>query len=323
MSCIDLCRHVGCDILQLDGWGTAHPFRSPELRWPDGVTATTRQREDMVVRELRCGSRVLTGAEKRGHPIEYIVKTSDDLGLYREIWEGVGFVGRDDGAAYELTDALVGEDGVVVRFWGPSAIPRLLEKDIGIQNFYYLLQDCPREMDDLIQTMHQRELAAFEILACGPCEVVILVENTSTYYISRDAYRRYNGPHVRDFVDIMHSCGKIALVHMCGHVLDILPDIRQTGLDGIHALTPPPTGNTPWEVALDVLGEDVVIVGALDPSIFILGPVEGIGAALDCLYTDRLRRAHFVLCPFADGVPVALERFKAVALWMQEKGRAG
>jgi uroporphyrinogen-III decarboxylase len=114
----------------------------------------------------------------------------------------------------------------------------------------------------------------------------------------------------------MHASGKVAIIHMCGHVRDILPLIRETGADGVHALTPPPTGDTPWELALDGLGEDTIILGALDPTIFALGPVQDIGPALDRLITPRIRRAHFSLLLGADGIAVPLERFEAVAEWM-------
>ena len=186
--------------------------------------------------------------------------------------------------------------------------------------FYYLLHDHPQEMAELIALMHQRELEAFRIAASGPGEVLILCENTSTTYISTGIYRRFNGPHVRDFVDIVHAEGKMAIIHMCGHIKGLLPQIEDTSLDGIHALTPPPTGDTPWELALDALGEDTVIMGVLDPTIFILGPVEGIGEALDRLYTPRLREARFVLWPPADGLTVPLERFESVAEWMARNG---
>jgi uroporphyrinogen-III decarboxylase len=189
-----------------------------------------------------------------------------------------------------------------------------------MENFYYLLFDHPQEMDALINTIHERELKAFEILAQGPCDVIVLCENTSTFYISPEVYRKYNGPHVRDFVDIVHAAGKTAIIHMCGHVVNILDQIKDTGLDGVHALTPPPTGDTPWESALDVMGEDLIIIGTLDPSIFAAGPVEQIGAALDELYTPRLRRSNFILWPAADGIRVPLERFQAVADWMEQNG---
>jgi len=88
-------------------------------------------------------------------------------------------------------------------------------------------------------------------------------------------------PHQRDFVEAMHKAGKPAILHMCGHVLALLDLIRETGCDGIHALTPPPTGNTPWEKALDVIDEDLVIIGCLDPTIWISGKIEEIGPTLD------------------------------------------
>jgi uroporphyrinogen-III decarboxylase len=132
--------------------------------------------------------------------------------------------------------------------------------------------------------------------------------------------RKYNGPHVRDFVEICHSKGKIAIIHMCGHVRNILYQIKDTGLDGIHALTPPPTGDTPWEMALDILGEESIIIGVLDPTIFILGKLDEVALALDELYTPRLRRSNFILCPAADGISVPLERFQAVSSWMNQNG---
>lgn len=111
--------------------------------------------------------------------------------------------------------------------------------------------------------------------------------------------------------------GKVAILHMCGHVYNILDLIKETRCDGIHTLTPPPTGDTPWEDALDVLGEDLIIFGCLDPTIFASGPVDQIPRALDKLLTPRLREANFVLNPMADGIPIEPARFNAVADWVR------
>jgi uroporphyrinogen-III decarboxylase len=253
-----------------------------------------------------------------GHPIKYPVDSLEAVRIYREMWEGATFKGYDDTATLKAINTLIDDDGVVTRFWGPSAIPMLLEEDMGIENFYYLMADDPEEIDGLIRTIHKKHLQAFEHLANGPWDSVTLIENTSTFYISPDIYKQYNMPHQRDFVEAIKRKGKTAILHMCGHVNLLLDLIKETGCDGIHALTPAPTGDTPWEKAMDVLGDDLIIIGALDPSIFVSGPVNDIGPALDQLITPRLKEGNFVLCPFADGIPVALERFEALKHWIED-----
>ncbi len=234
------------------------------------------------------------------------------------MWEEADFLEFDDREIFNKLEELVGENGVVTRFWGPSAIPRLLEIDMGTENFYYLLNDYPKEMKVLIDTIHEKEKDAFRILAQGPCDCVILVENTSTYYISPKIYELYNMLHQRDFVEITRNAGKTAILHMCGHVKNILHLIKETGCDGIHALTPPPTGDTPWELALDILGQDTIIIGALDPSVFLLSKIQEIPARLDSLVKEKLKKANFILGVFADGIKVELERFYAIARWIEK-----
>lgn len=315
---IDFYRHLGCDIFLLNGWNTQYGFRSPEHCWSDDVEVTERQEDGRRTVEWQTPRGVLTSITKGAHPVKYPVDSLDALHIYRQMWEGASFTPHDDADTLASLDGLIGEDGVVTRFWGPSTIPRLLEIDMGTENFYYMLADHPDEVDALIHTIHQREVDAFRILAAGPWDSVTLAENTSTYYISPDIYRRYNMPHQREFVSTIKSKGKTAILHMCGHVHGILDLIKETHCDGIHTLTPPPTGDVPWEDALDVLGDDLIIFGCLDPSIFVAGDIRGIPRALDLLVTPRLRESNFVLNPMADGVAVDPARFQAVAEWVDK-----
>ncbi len=314
---IDFYKHLGCDIFLLNGWNTPHDLCSPVRRWPESVTVSTEWDGERATTCWNTARGQLTGITRKGHPVKYPVDSIEAVRIYTEMWEGVTFTPYDDRPALRNLDELIGEHGVVTRFWGPSTIPRLLEEDMGTRNFYYLLADHPDDMRRLIRTMHERELEAFRLLADGPWESVTLVENTSTYYISPAVYGEFNMPHQREFVKTVKEKGKTAILHMCGHVHRILDVIKETGCDGIHALTPPPTGDTPWEDALDALGEQTIIFGALDPTVFVAGDVGEIAPSLDRLITPRLREANFVLCPFADGIPVPRERFVAVKDWVE------
>jgi hypothetical protein len=316
---IDFYRHLGCDIFLLNGWNTPHHLRSPVLRWPDRVRLVRQQEDGQLTVRLETQKGSLTKILRGNHPVKYPVDSIEAVHIYRDMWEGVLFLPHDDGPSLSVLDSLVGDDGVVTRFWGPSTIPQLLEQDMGTENFYYLMADYPHEVDGLIRTIHERQLDAFRILADGPWDSVTLIENTSTFYISPDIYRRYNMPHQREFVEMVKSRGKVAILHMCGHVRGVLDLIKETRCDGIHALTPPPTGNTPWEDALDVLGHNIIILGCLDPSIWVSGPIEQIPFELDRLITPRLRESNFVLSPFADGIPVDPIRFYAVKKWVRKR----
>lgn len=59
--------------------------------------------------------------------------------------------------------------------------------------------------------------------------------------------------------------------------------------------------------------------GALDPIVWVAGPVDGIGSALDQTTPLRIREAHFVLHPCADGIPGPQSRFEAIKSWMQQE----
>ena len=189
---VDFYRHLGCDILLLNGWNTPHRLRSPELRWGGGVTTERRKQGAQDITTWRTPRGCLTSIRERGHPRKYPVDAIEAVRIYRTMWEEARFDACDDSEALATLDGLIGEDGVVTRFWGPSAIPRLLEQDMGVENFYYLLADYPDEIDALIRTIHERQLQAFEHLAHGPWNSVTLVENTSTFYISPAIYERYN-----------------------------------------------------------------------------------------------------------------------------------
>ena len=80
---------------------------------------------------------------------------------------------------------------------------------------------------------------------------------------------------------------------MCEPVKNLPHQITDIGLDGIYALTAPPIGDTPAELALDVISEDLIIDAEIPASVFLSGPVEGIASALDELYTPRLRRVNY------------------------------
>lgn len=327
MSPLDFCRLIGCDVMQFGNWGlppdacaqmpfrTTQPVETQSHSDPDGTHVVTSR--------SRCGT--LTWAS-RGHPVRYAVKTPDDLRTYTDIWHRTQVAEVPDVAeSFHRAEAALGDDGIYLLTTSPSPVQQLIEFDMGLENFYYLLHDCPVEMEDLLNVMHSVRMREYELIARhAPVDVICPVENTSSTLTSPAVYERYSLPQIRDLVNIMHAAGKKVILHMCGLLRDLLPVIKQTGLDGINAATPPEVGDTPYEHVLDVMGEDFLLFGAvMSEGVFQTPGVtrDEIWRELDRIYTPRIRRANLVLWLGADGLPTPLDRFLAVRDWMAANGQ--
>jgi len=291
---------------------------------PDVETQVDVSADGTRTQTHRTQQGTLTATFRHGHPLKYPVATFGDLRVLRDIWENTHYQtaqGTDE--SYERVEAIIGDAGVFTQTLSPSPVQQLIEFDMGMENFYALLCDHRDEMAGLLDVMHARRCDEYRITAeCSPVPTVIAVENTSSQLISPDYYRRYSLPQLRDFVDIMHESGKIAILHMCGHLKNLLPVIKETGLDGVHAMTPAPIGVAPWDLGFDILGDDTIIIGSL--SLCLANPTLGnpvdIRERLDSLVTDRLRGAHLILNAGADGTPLPVGTFYAVRDWIEEKG---
>ena len=285
----------------------------------------TSQPDSALVRRTVTPWGTLEASFRQGHPLAYPVNSLDELRILKNIWLATRY--EETGAAWEArysaADATIGESGIYAHFITSSPVQRLIEYEMGLVNFYSLLHDHRTEMEELLDIMQARWLESVAILARRtPAQVIIPVENTSTTLISPSLYARYSLPQISAFVDLVHAHGKKAVIHMCGWLKHLLPMLHETGLDGIHALTPPPVGDTPFELAMDALGDRVTLMGILDGTVFHdpQATHRDIWALLDRLYTPRLRTANFLLIVAADGLPTPLWKFEVVQEWMNKNG---
>jgi hypothetical protein len=322
MSTVEFYKFIGCDIFQfgnyglLEGQGVSAP-----CRWTaPNIQIDTFLEGEIRVRKTKTPWGELIATFKRDHPLKYPVECIHELRILKKVWSDATYAVEDAGdGGYQQISNLIGEDGIYAPTVDQSPIQHLLEYEMGMENFYYLLQDHKVDMEELLEVMHHCRLREYEILAKRtPAEAIISVENTSTTLISPALYKKYTLPHLQDFVNILHAHNKKAILHMCGLLKRLLPLIKQTGMDGIHALTPPWIGDTPYEYAWDILGDSVTLIGCLDSEVFHNPQATRVDifALLDKIYTPRLRGGNFSLAVVADGLPTPLEKFLWVREWM-------
>lgn len=180
------------------------------------------------------------------HPVKYPIETVDDVKIMTAFYLG----SQIDVDYNKLEEARrqyaeIGEDAVTKNVIGESPLMRFVELLAGVENAHYLLADNTEEVEELFDAMHKELLRRAEIISeYSPADMIYMMENTSTSLISPSQYRKYCFKHINDYGAIVEQAGKPLILHMCGHLKALLPDLSQVKASAFEAFTSPTLGNT-------------------------------------------------------------------------------
>lgn len=327
---LDFYRAMDIDLVSFGGYGFPPELREIRPYTIDcGYETETSRDNDVTLSIRKIGRKQLTMRMQNAHPIQYPVETAEDLDILIELWESTAVRPPDEARLreslnqYETIDAAIGDLGIYVPIVDQSAVQHLIEYECGLENFYYLLADDPEKMERAIAAIQAVRRAEYEYLAqYAPYDVIIPVENTSSLLTSPAIYRQYSLEHIREFSDIMHARGKQSVIHMCGSLLALLPELKETKLDGIHALTPPPIGTCPYDAAFDVLGDDLIVITGIGGAVHGMSITpEDIRALVQKHLTPRVLNARFITGIGCDGLATPEWKIRAAVEATREFGR--
>ena len=180
------------------------------------------------------------------HPITYPIKDEASIETMREIFRDVTIELDDD----LLTQAKqryheIGDTAIAAAGIGISPIMNTMQHLTGLEMGNYLLADHPEAMHGLLEDMHRVVRDTCKMLCKHhPADVFYMIENTSTTLLSPEQYRSLSFPHVMEYARIAEENGSMMLLHMCGHLRAILPDLATLPVTGFEAFTSPTVGNT-------------------------------------------------------------------------------
>lgn len=244
-------------------------------------------------------------------PVEHKIKKKEDLGIYKYLLTNILPVPNFNN--FQKVIDYIGDDGLATASGPPTPLLRLLEKDMGVENFYYYLYDYPKEMEEILDIMHERNKNIYRIIIKSPAEVIINYENSSTTLFSPQIYKNYCLNQINEYTDIVREAGKIFLTHMCGKLDNIIGLISEGKQDGITDVAPPPTGDLNISKALKVWGRSKIVIGGIDATAFTQLSVDGIKEYVRDLL-EQINPADNFILGSGDAVPYGtpLENLKAV-----------
>jgi hypothetical protein len=247
------------------------------------------------------------------YKVVYEFKTLDDYPAVRFIYEHLRFEASYD--EYLGKQAAIGEAGQYMSEGPDTPLHELFVHIMGYQQASYALHDRPYEMDCLLEIMFEKKLQALDLAVASPAPIILTPDNTNADFETPRLFTHYALPYFKIASEKCHALGKLHVAHMCGKLRALLPQVAQSGLDGIESLTPPPFADTYlWDARQALPG--VCIIGGVSPHLLV-GDYDRpqIEAYMRNLWARMAPGDNFILA-ISDDTPAnaEIERF----LWISE-----
>lgn len=111
----------------------------------------------------------------------------------------------------------------------------------GYEGFFMDLAAEPVFVEELLDLLIERHLGLLDVILDLPCDGVIFSDDYGDQrgvIIGPPLWRKFIKPRLARLIDRIHARGKMAFLHSCGSVFDILPDLVEVGLDVLQSLQP-------------------------------------------------------------------------------------
>ena len=121
-----------------------------------------------------------------------------------------------------------------------------------LRGFQNTLMDCAAEEDfyaELLDRFTELCLALVQECADVPADAIMMGDdwgNQRGVMIGPQRWRRYFKPRYARIFEAIHHQGKLAIMHCCGSVADIMADIVEIGLDVLESVQPEAAGMNPY-----------------------------------------------------------------------------
>jgi len=157
----------------------------------------------------------------------------------------------------------VGDDGVTILNLPGTPLGMMVRVYSGVETLAYLTVDCPDRLQALLETMGDNYVRRLELLCTVDADGVWSVDDTSTTAISPGMFARFAVPYINRAATVAQRQNKLYVHHSCGFIRDLLDLYRQTKMDVVQALCPPPLGDAPLRESKKRLGPGITMMPAI------------------------------------------------------------
>ncbi|MDA0322939.1 MAG: hypothetical protein O2923_09525 [Verrucomicrobia bacterium] len=168
---------------------------------------------------------------------------------------------------YDRAQSEVGDLGAPTIFMPRMNVQDLYISRMGSENGIYALYDWPQTVEAFFRAREEHHEQLIDLINESPIEIINFGENVHSATLSPEMFMKYHLPTCQRRCERLHAAGKFVCSHWDGDCGPILPLARETGLDGIEAITPRPQGDVTLEEIKAGLGDDMFLLDGI-PAVY-------------------------------------------------------
>lgn len=183
-------------------------------------------------------------------------------------WREANATWEWDEEQYDAWLERAGDLGAPTMFMPRMNVQCLYIEKMGVEKGIYAIYDWKDHVEAFFAELEACHDRLTEVINESPIEIINFGENVHAGTLSPDLFRRYHLPACQRRCEKLHSVGKFVCAHWDGDTGPLLRYARETGLDGIEAMTPLPQGDVTLEQIRQGLGDEMVLMDGIPAILF-------------------------------------------------------
>ena len=196
---------------------------------------------------------------------KWFIETEQDFRI--ATWRAENTTWSWDQARYEQLRREVGDLGAPTMYLPRMNIQSLYINDMGVQPAIYATYDWPDAVAAYFRALDDCHDRMIDVINGSPIDLICFGDNVHSGTLPPSLFERYYLPSCQRRCQRLHAGNKWIIAHWDGDTGPLLPYARETGLDGIEAITPWPQGDVTLEQMKAGLGDKMFLVDGL-PAIY-------------------------------------------------------
>jgi len=197
--------------------------------------------------------------------LKWPVETEEELKV--AAWRTENETWEWDQEAFDSVKAEWGNLGAPTIFMPRVNVQKLYIDIMGIERGIFALYDWPDTVDAYFRALEESHDRMIDVINDSPIDIINFGDNVHAGTCNPALFRRYVLPVYQRRAGKLHAAGKFVHAHWDGDTRPLLPLARETGLDGIEAITPKPQGDVTLEEVKAGLGDEMFLIDGI-PAVY-------------------------------------------------------